>query len=325
MDQFIDAILPSLLVVDQSEPWMSTDKASLPLVVRPLTLDDVDETIAMVNVCEIHDTGEPMWEAADLVADVQSSWFDPALDWVGVFEGGKIVGWAIVVHKRSVWLDVHPAARGRGIGTWLRRWSVDRARRAGFDRIGQSVDDRRVEVASTLLALGYTARRTFWIFRLEHPTRPQEPEPPRGIVLRPFRDEDDPPIFSMFEACFAELGDRVPLSIDGWRAAIVGRPGFAPDDLMVAAQGERIVGGAFFIDSGEVWVEDLAVHRDYRRRGIARALLQTAHRRAFDRGYRQTRLSTDANGNARAFYERIGMKVHRSLTHFALDLGTRPG
>jgi len=40
------------------------------LIARPLTLDDVDATIAMVNTCELIDSGELMWERADLLSDI---------------------------------------------------------------------------------------------------------------------------------------------------------------------------------------------------------------------------------------------------------------
>jgi hypothetical protein len=39
------------------------------LSARTLTIDDVDATIAMINACELHDSGEPMWERADLPGD----------------------------------------------------------------------------------------------------------------------------------------------------------------------------------------------------------------------------------------------------------------
>ena len=47
------------------------------LTSRPLTLDDVDDTIAMVNTCELIDTGELMWERADLLSDISLDGFDP--------------------------------------------------------------------------------------------------------------------------------------------------------------------------------------------------------------------------------------------------------
>src|SRR5436190_18794236 len=90
---------------------------------RPLGEEDVDAVVSMVNDCERHDTGEIMWERADVLADSSTDGFDRARDWVGVFEDDRPVGWAMIVHTRSVWADVHPDARGRGVGTWLRTWS----------------------------------------------------------------------------------------------------------------------------------------------------------------------------------------------------------
>jgi len=47
------------------------------LIARPLTLDDVDATIAMVNTCELIDSGELMWERADLLSDISVEGFEP--------------------------------------------------------------------------------------------------------------------------------------------------------------------------------------------------------------------------------------------------------
>jgi ribosomal protein S18 acetylase RimI-like enzyme len=89
---------------------------------------------------------------------------------------------------------------------------------------------------------------------------------------------------------------------------------------MLAIADGRIVGGAFLIDAGEIWVDKLAVAQEHRHRGIARALLRTAFVRSFERGYGWTRLSTDSDTGARAIYERVGMRVERSFTHLALEL-----
>ena len=52
---------------------------SLPdgLVARPLRETDLDALVAMVNACELHDTGEVMLERADLLADAGTEGFDP--------------------------------------------------------------------------------------------------------------------------------------------------------------------------------------------------------------------------------------------------------
>src|SRR3954464_10087033 len=74
------------------------------------------------------------------------------------------------------------------------------------------------------------------------------------------------------------------------------------------------------IDSGEIWIDKLAVAANHRHGGIARALLWTAFRRSFERGYDHTSLSTDSLTGALTLYERIGMHVTRAFTNWAIDL-----
>jgi mycothiol synthase len=295
---------------------------SLPagLAVRPLTDADLDDTVAMVNACELHDAGEVMLERADLLADAGADGFDPTADRVGVFDGARMVGWAQLDEQRRAAADVHPDARRRGIGTWLRRWSEDRARALGAAEVSQTIDDRREDAIAMLTRAGYAARGTSWILRMHHADRPPAPEPPDGIELRTFRPEDEDEALAMFERAFSEWDGRAPSSPGTWRSAVTRREGSAPEDLVLAVADARIVGGAFLIDADEIWVDKLAVDRRFRHRGIARALLRSAFVRSFDRGYAWTSLSTDSRTGALSLYERIGMTVHRSFTRYGLDL-----
>lgn len=290
------------------------------LIARTLTVDDVDTVVAMINTCELHDTGELMWERADLLADSSTEGFDRDADWVGLFDGDAVVGWAMIVHLRSAWVDVAPSHRGRGLGTWLRRWTEDRARALGAPRVGQTLDDGLEASQALLRAAGYTPRHTSWILQMDHEERPADPTPPEGVALRPWRPEDTDATMGMFEAAFAEWPDRLPSTSATWRAMTVEREGFTPDDLILAVEHDRVIGGAFILDADEIWVDKLAVAREARHRGVARALLLTAFQRSFDRGYRHTRLSTDSKTGALTLYERIGMHVTRSFTHLAIDL-----
>jgi mycothiol synthase len=291
------------------------------LTARPLTLDDVDDTIAMVNTCELIDSGELMWERADLLSDISVDGFDPNTDWLGVFDGDRIVAWAFLQGPRRLWIDVAPDVRGRGIGTSLRRWALDRARARGNDRLGQTIEDARTDVAATLRLAGFTPRHTSWILRIDHPTEPSPPEAPTGIEVRAIRmPDEEQQTLEMFETAFSEFDDRLPVSIETWRATVTEREGFVSDDLVVAVDGDRVVGGAFLIDADEIWVDKLAVASTHRRKGVARALLRTAFRRSFARGYDHTALSTDSRTGALTLYERVGMHVTRSFTNWAIDL-----
>jgi mycothiol synthase len=296
--------------------------ADLPagLTVRTLTVEDVDAVTAMVNECERHDTGEVMWERADLLADSSIDGFDRDHDWIGVFRDGLPVGWAMVEHRTRAWADVHPGARGRGIGTWLRRWTEARVREKGEVSVGQTIDDALTDVSRFFLDAGYSPQHTSWILRKDHPESPGAPTPPDGVELRPWRPEDTEEALTMFEEAFSEFANRRPSTLATWRAFTVDREGFVPDDLILAVQDGEIVGGAFILDAEEIWVDKLAVRRDVRHRGIGRALMQVAFHRSFERGYDHTDVSTDSRTGALTLYERLGMYVRRSFTSYGIDL-----
>ena len=287
---------------------------------RPIATEDLDDVVAMVNACELHDAGELMTERADLVADAGADGFDPEADWLCVSDGERLVAWAILEDGGRAIVDVLPDVRGRGIGTWLRRWSEARASELGAPRILQTVDDRRTDVVAMLNAAGYTSRGTSWILRIDHPERPDPPDVPEGVELRAFRPEDEDEALAMFERAFSEFEGREPSTPATWRAMVTHREGFAPEDLVLAVADGRIVGGAFLVDADEIWVDKLAVASEQRHRGLARALLRTAFARSFDRGYTWTSLSTDSRTVALSFYERVGMRIHRSFDRLALDL-----
>jgi mycothiol synthase len=306
-------------------PPIGASAISLPhdLVARPLRETDLDAVVSMVNTCELHDTGEVMLERADLIADAGADGFDPSADWIGVFDGDRIVGWGILEQRHRAIVDVHPDARGRGVGGWLRAWSEERARTAGSAGVVQVVDDRREDVASMLTAAGYEPQGTSWVLRMDHPDRPTSPTPPQGIELRASRPDDEDDVLLLFERAFSEWPGRQPTSPATWRAMVTEREGFEPEDLIVALADGVVVGGVFLIDAGEIWVDKLAVDVGFRDRGIARALLQTAFARSFDRGYAWTALSTDSRTGALSLYERIGMRIHRSFTRYARDVSAR--
>ena len=93
---------------------------------RPLADDDIPAVVAMVNACELSDSGEVMLEAADIVADLAHA--DRDRDAVVIVQTGRIVAWGLLWDRRKRWADVHPDARGQGIGAWLLRWSAWRAK-----------------------------------------------------------------------------------------------------------------------------------------------------------------------------------------------------
>jgi ribosomal protein S18 acetylase RimI-like enzyme len=148
---------------------------------------------------------------------------------------------------------------------------------------------------------------------------PAVPEPAGGITIRPFepgRDERD--VHRVIDEAFCEWPDRQPSPFEEWYQFSVGRDTFAPRLSPLAFDGDRLVGAALSLDyqdEDEGYVHQLAVHRDYRHRGIARVLLRYAFRGFYRKGRRGCVLSTNSYTGALSLYERVGMRIRQSYTH----------
>ncbi len=129
------------------------------------------------------------------------------------------------------------------------------------------------------------------------------------IAIAPMTVEDLPDVLAIERASFA-----TPWTEANFRHEIRANP-FAWN--LVLRLDDRIAAFACaYVVADELMINDLAVHVDERRRGLARAVLQHLLSGARARGCRRATLEVrPSNGPARALYERFG---------FAL-IGRRPG
>jgi ribosomal protein S18 acetylase RimI-like enzyme len=104
---------------------------------------------------------------------------------------------------------------------------------------------------------------------------------------------------------------------------MIDHPAFAPELSRLAFEGDQLVGAVLSEDyegQDEGWVQQLATIRTHRRRGIARALLQSVRVAFLATGRHRVGLSTNSLSGALEFYERLGMRVRRSYTAWAKEL-----
>jgi ribosomal protein S18 acetylase RimI-like enzyme len=81
----------------------------------------------------------------------------------------------------------------------------------------------------------------------------------------------------------------------------------------------RLVGvavGHDYESSGEGWIEQIAVRREHRGRGLGGALLAESFRRFQAAGRGSAGVSTDSRTGALGLYEHAGMTVVRSYTRW---------
>jgi mycothiol synthase len=293
--------------------------------IRPPSAEEAAAVGALVGVCELHDGGEPDIDVDDILNDWRRPSFDLGTDAIAVFdETGMIVAEAdIFVPHGRVEAAVHPDARGRGIGAALLTWSEARAREAGSPTIGQTKPDGAADAAALLRAHGYELRWNSWMLEISHDTEPSPPALPDGIAMRPFTEADSHEVYELIENAFSEWPNRTPTTFEDWRAATIDARTFDPKLMLLAIDlgSHRIVGVAYCLGHGPGgYVQSLAVDRAFRRRGIAKALLEHAFATFWSLDQSTVALSTDSRTGALGLYERVGMRVIRTYTRYSKDL-----
>jgi mycothiol synthase len=310
-----------------------------PYTARPLTADDARAVTDLMAACELHDIGEVQIELEDIVGDWQRPSFDLATQSVGVLdERGRLVAYGEVYQARRAEVYVLPEARGRGVGSELMAWTWRLAREQGGTLVGQTVPERVSDAVALFKAHGYRPMWTSWILELPEGAELAEGTLPAGIEIRAMvPGQDERAAYQTVEEAFNEWPDRDPVAYEDWAAVVLQRPGFEPWQLLLAVEKdeeeagdndgatEQVVGVCFVIASVDTgWVQYLAVRRDRRGRGIARALLLRAFSESRARGMRRAELNTDTRTGALDLYLHVGMQVKETFVHWARDLEPAP-
>src|SRR5690606_22633082 len=148
------------------------------------------------------------------------------------------------------------------------------------------------------------------------------PLPPGHILRLAETEEDRRAVHHVVEDAFLEWSMRDKEPFADWIASVVDRPGFEPWNLrMVVDPAGEVVGGVHVVLSEETgFVSKLAVRRDRRGQGLARALLVDAFRAARDHGATRSELSTDSRTGALGLYLGIGMTVDGAWVNLGIAL-----
>ncbi len=307
-----------------------------PYPMRPVIRDDLGAIVRLIADADQVDYGSVTYTAADVAGDWKRPRFDLARDaWIFEAADGTPAGHAYVWVRSAETGEilllgvVHPDHRGRGIGERLAASMEARAAEhlAGSvarDPVLTTVIPASDEAASALFgARGYTEARRFWRMEIDLASGIEAPSDPPGILIEQVEPERTVhTIHGVIQDAFTDHWRYVYEPFTDWSGRHLGR-GDVPVWLL-AYEGDEPAGTMVgWVEGGAGRVDQIAVRKPWRRRGVAAALLRRAFATFAAAGAGSADLEVDSENRtgATALYERVGM--HPTMTHVFMQ--RKPG
>jgi mycothiol synthase len=310
---------------------------------------DLRYIVPMLNRSSMAIYGVPEFRLARYHAKWRAPDLDVLADTCVVFNGeGKPVAlgeiWRLMdppVHP-TFWGRVDPEWEGQGIGSALLEWARLRALQSTADVPA----DRRISLRTfvkrdyapaveLMTGAGLQPIRASWEMARGLDQPPSPPAWPEGITVRTFDFPGEmEAVYQVEQEIFQDHWGFLPgddkHGFARWRHHLFEERPFDPSLWFLATDRERIVGIALCrpyaeLDTRMGWVSTLGVVREWRRRGLGRALLEHAFAEFHRRGLRKAGLGVDSANltGAVELYRRAGMHVSREYQTYELEL--RPG
>jgi mycothiol synthase len=234
--------------------------------------------------------------------------------------------------------EVHPRHRRRGLGDFILTWMEARGREVLATRPDNIPCFLRTSTADFLddrIALyeqhGFKPVRYFYRMRRDLSQPIPEMPPPQGIRLAPWDPELDSQTMETSNLAFRDHWGAIPYNEEAWHLLVTQQPVFRPDLTFLALTtgngfANPVAGYSICRLDGEDneieglkegWIQELGVRQDWRRRGIATALLCAGMRAMKASGLEYTGLGVDTENTSGAvhIYESLGFKsVQRGIT-----------
>ena len=327
-------ILPSTL---RGYRWQSARREDIPaLYEMMLAVDRADDRGFTITL-------------QDMQTQYDDPWCDPETDFRLAFTpGGQVAAMARVFvnplpnpeeHRAHFWGEIHPEHRGRGLEELILDWLEQR----GQERL-QSAHDGKICVLRIGLPdnladfIALIERRGFCPVRHFNRMRRDLGQPipagplPEGLSLRCYSPQLERLMLETFNASFQDHWGFELASEQDWQMFYIQSSSFRPDLTFVAMDGERVAGLSLNMVHPEAnerqniregWITELGVRREWRKRGVATALLCQAMRAFEAEGLDYATLGVDAASptGALRLYERLGFVPVKRFVTFAKPVG----
>jgi mycothiol synthase len=239
-------------------------------------------------------------------------------------------GDSVIAYGEAIWkhpdeggpLDlsvrVHPDYRGAGIGSWLLSWGERLAGDRGSDGVRAFAADRDASAQDLLRSRGYVRVRSGFTMRKNLEADEDRGAPPTEVTIRRYEDADERVLYEVDQASFAENWGFRPKSFESFNEELDGEYWDPSLVFLAEANGTTVGLIVSFLFEMCGYVDSLGVLKEWRGRGIGKALLRRAFAELAGRGSPEVRLGVDTQNvhGAVALYEGVGMSVYRRYEVF---------
>ncbi len=314
------------------------------LTARPLCFADAREYASTATAIAKRAGTDERFDVDDTLVMWRDPSFDLASSSLGIFTASGLLAAYVIVWSRSKtpvrpWVNwgVHPDYHGRNLSRRLLGWADEKA----DEIIKRCPPDARFRLQAgtpagysyeenALAQAGYLPDRTYYEMRITMQRRPQVPDFPPDIVIKPYQHEADLPQFvEVFRNSFSDhygyVEEPFEHDVAEFRHWFKHDKNFDPSlVLLTVDQGRKIGTGCLLAmkenprHPGTGYIDIVGVRRGYRRRGLAQAMLIHSFATYWDRGMTTVALEVDGASltNAVALYEKVGMYVHQSFVSY---------
>ncbi len=233
-------------------------------------------------------------------------------------------------HRIQIWGIVHPAYRHRGVGTRLLQTAEVRAAEMMNSKPEQKAEHqldiwcRSTQTADIALFEKSGFKTVRYFFGMQRDLNEPLPEPfiPAGLTIRTYREGDSAPLLAALNDAFQDHWGNDTFSNEIWEHELLNVPHFRPELFFMACEGDEIAGMTLCavdplyakrVGRKEGHVNEVGVRRQWRKRGVASALITQGLHALKAAGMDTAILGVDADNptGAVSLYERLGFKQYR--------------
>ncbi len=302
---------------------------------RQATLADLPEIHRLEGLKTIHYQGKQGLTLDHLMSSYQIPGFEPAKSVLLIENQDGILVALVEVWDVSdipvhpfVWLTVDPEFEGLGLENYLLEWAEERAGQVLAKvspelRVAMRINPLSLvmPVITALQRAGWSQIRHNFTMRIDMTENPPSPDWPDGVHLRPYVPERDArEVYKLddevFQDHFGYVKEDFEKGYERFMHHMTGDESYDPSLWFLAYAGEEMIAICIcrrfgYEDPDAGHVSSLGVRRDWRRRGLAQALLVHAFGEFYKRGTKSVDLGVDAESltGATDLYKKVGMSV----------------